>query len=138
MRNQDRASVRRRLDEQLAPLRTSGRLMARPPDGWVRSIRNAMGMTAAQLGKRLGVSQQRALVIEKSENSGRITLASLARAAEALDCRLVYAIVPRSPLEKLVEDRAAMLARKQDVAEFDERAVRRLVMHAGSKLWDES
>jgi len=138
MRTQSRASARRQLDKQLEPMRRSGRLMARPPAGWVRAIRNAIGMTAAQLGNRLGVSQQRALVIEKSELVGSVTLASLARAAEALDCRLVYAIVPRVSLEKLVEDRAARLARGRSGAEIDERLVRHLVAHSGSKLWNDA
>jgi predicted DNA-binding mobile mystery protein A len=112
-------------------------------------------MTAAQLGKRLGVTQQRALAIEKAESSGSITLESLVRAANALDCRLIYAVVPRASLESLVEDRAAMLARKrltsachtmaleaQNVSGPDEAAqfeklVRHLVDHSGSKLWEE-
>lgn len=112
-------------------------------------------MTATQLGRRLGVSQQRALAIEKAEASGSITLASLERAAHALDCRLFYALVPRKPLESLVEDRALLLAKRrltstrhtmaleaQSVEEADEAAqlehlTRDLIAQAGSKLWDE-
>lgn len=93
-------------------------------------------MTAAQLAKRLGVSQQRALVIEQAETSGSITLASLARAADALDCELIYAVVPRTSLERLVEDRAARLARDRGIAKVDEKLLRHLVALSGSRLWE--
>jgi len=70
-------------------------------------------MTTAQLAKRLDVSQPRVLGIEKAEVLGSIKLESLERAARALDCRLVYALVPRVPLESMVEDRAHELAKKR-------------------------
>jgi len=137
MQNQDRLSARRRLDQRFEPLRSSRHLLAPPPVGWIRVIRDAIGMTAAQLGKRLGVSQQRALVIEQAEISGGITLSSLARAADALDCELLYAIVPRTPLVRLVEDRAAGLARSPGTGEVDEELLRHLVAHSGSRLWEQ-
>lgn len=137
MRNQDRVSARRRLDQRFEPLRSSRNLLAPPPVGWIRVIRDAIGMTASQLGKRLGVSQQRALAIEQAEISGGITHSSLARAADALDCELVYAIVPRASLERLVEDRAAGLARSMGITEVDEKLLRHLVAHSGSKLWEQ-
>jgi predicted DNA-binding mobile mystery protein A len=87
--------------------------MGRPPRGWIRAIREALGMTSAQLGKRLGVSQPTALAYEKGEMSKSITLDSLERAAHALDCRLVYALVSRKPLQVLAEERARALARKR-------------------------
>jgi predicted DNA-binding mobile mystery protein A len=136
MRNQDRLSARRRLDQRFEPLRNSRNLLTPPPVGWIRVIRDAIGMTAAQLAKRLGVSQQRALVIEQAETSGSITLASLARAADALDCELIYAVVPRTSLERLVEDRAAKLARDRGIAKVDEKLLRHLVALSGSRLWE--
>lgn len=146
MRNRDRASARQQLDMRLNSLQSSQPLLSPPAAGWIRALRDALGMTAAQLGKRLGVSQQRALAIENGEASGSITLASLVRAANALDCRLIYAVVPRSTLESLVEERAVMLARKRltpipdgkahEAAQF-EQLVRHFVEHSGSKLWDE-
>jgi len=112
-------------------------------------------MTTAQLAKRLGVSQPTALGFEKAETSGSITLESLERTATALDCRLVYALVPRKPLEVLVQDRARELARKrlrsishsmalenQRVEEGDgrehlERSVETLLDRPGSALWED-
>ena len=61
----------------------------------------------------MGVSQAAVAQFEKSEVEGTITLKSLRSAAEALDCALVYALVPRKPLEELLRDRAAVLADEQ-------------------------
>jgi predicted DNA-binding mobile mystery protein A len=82
----------------------------RPSPGWIQTIRTALGMTTRQLAGRLGVSQSTLTALEKSEAEDRITLQSLRRAAEALDCELQYVLVPRSSLKRRVEDRA------QDVA----------------------
>lgn len=154
MRAEERAAARRQLDKRLNSLRNSESL-TRPSRGWIKAIREALGMTTAQLAKRIGVSQPRAVAIEKGEADGSITLDSLERAAHALDCRLIYALVPRSPLEELVRARAQRLALKrlestrhsmsleaQDVEESDEqeqlkRMIARLIDKAGSELWEE-
>ena len=154
MRPQDRATARRQLDKRLSLLQNA-EMFARPPQGWLKAIREALGMTTAQLGQRLGVSQPRAVNIEKGEAKGSITLDSLEKAAHALDCRLVYAIVPRTPLETLVEERASLLAKKrlkstahsmaleaQGVSAADEseqlkKLTRQLIQQAGSKLWED-
>ncbi len=154
MRPSERASARRQLDKRLRPLRESDAL-TRPPRGWVKAIREALGMTSAQLAGRLGVSQPRAIAIERAEQSGAITLESLEKAARALDCRLVYALVPRKPLEQLAEDRARLIAKRilgrashsmaleaQEVETGDEkeqrdRLAQRLLDKPGSALWDD-
>lgn len=112
-------------------------------------------MTTAQLGKRMGVSQPRAVAVEKAETTGSITLDSLERAAQALDCRLVYTLVPRRPLDELVAERAKAHARKRldstghsmkleaqgvDTADEDEQLkslINKLLAQSGSKLWEE-
>src|ERR1700722_8381925 len=78
----------------------------RPPKGWLRAIRDALGMTTAQFARRLGVSQPRIIELEKSEVTGGVTLNTLQRAAEALGCRLVYALVPERALADTVRERA--------------------------------
>lgn len=105
------ATARRHLERRLSGLRDSK--YAVPPRGWIRAIRDALGMTAANLGKRMGVSQAAVAQFEKAEKDGSITLKSLRSAAEALDCTLVYALVPRRPLEDLIRDRAAAVADQQ-------------------------
>lgn len=100
------------LDVHLKPLRDMPPLI-RPGYGWIRPIREALGMTTGQFAKRLGVSQPRVAALEKAEADGVVTLKSLRQAAEALDCNFVYALVPKKPLEQVVKDRARDLAERQ-------------------------
>ena len=152
MRYKDRATARRQLDKRLNPLRDSNSL-TRPPRGWIKAIREALGMTTAQLAQRIGVSQPRVVAIEKAEINASITLDSLERAARAMDCRVVYALVPIKPLDDLVKERARIVAKKrlqsaqhsmaleaQSVEKSDEEEqlkhlIERLIKKAGSELW---
>jgi predicted DNA-binding mobile mystery protein A len=102
----------RHLDQRFADLRALAN-SPRPSKGWLRAIRNALGMTSAQLARRLGVSQPRIVELEQSEVSGKVTLNTLQRAAEALGCRLVYVLVPEKPLAETVRERAELLAERQ-------------------------
>lgn len=77
-----------------------------PRGGWIRTVREALGMTAVQLATRLRVTQQAVAEFEKSEAAGKITLESLNKLANALGCKLVYAIVPDKPLAEIRHDRA--------------------------------
>src|SRR5229473_4252166 len=77
-----------------------------PVRGWIKAIRESLGMTTAQLAKRLGVKQPSVVALEQSEAKGTIELATLRRVAEALDCTLVYAFVPNQPLETTLRDQA--------------------------------
>src|SRR4051812_40421450 len=99
----------RHLDKRFAALRPLA-TAPRPPKGWLRAIRDALGMTTAQLARRLGVSQPRIVELEQSEVGGTVTLNTLQRAAEALGCRLVYVLVPERPLAEVVQERARRLA----------------------------
>jgi predicted DNA-binding mobile mystery protein A len=153
MRSQARESSRKYLDKRLNLL-TNVDAFERPPRGWIKAIREALGMTTAQLAKRLGIAQPSAVGLEKAEASRAITLATLERAAHALDCTLVYALVPRKPLETIVQERASEKARARlrtishsmtledlRVREEDEheleRLVKKLLEGPGSALWDE-
>jgi len=100
------------LDVQLEPLRVMDPLI-RPDRGWIRAIREAIGMTTGQFAKRLGVSQPRIAALERAEANEVVTLKSLRQAAEALDCVLVYALVPKTSLEDLVKERARYVAEQQ-------------------------
>lgn len=102
--------ARRRLDEKLKELKTLEDVPS-PRNGWLRAIRDALGMSGTQFARRLGVSWQSMDDLEKSEAAGTIGLETLRRAAAALDCSLVYAVVPNSSLEAMVEERAHALAR---------------------------
>lgn len=85
----------------------------RPPGGWLRSVRKALGMTTSQLAERLSVSQSAISKYERSEREQAITLKTLRRVASALDCELVYAVVPRIPISERREKRAREVARRR-------------------------
>lgn len=103
------ARARRHLDQKLSPLRNL-KGFTRPSHGWVRAIRDAMGMTTRQFGARLGVAPSTVTALEQGEVKDSVSLRTLRQAAEALGCRLVYAIVPDRSLEDSIIDRAARLA----------------------------
>jgi predicted DNA-binding mobile mystery protein A len=80
-----------------------------PSKGWIRAIRDALGMTARQLSERLGVSQQSVARIEKEESSGSVTIKTMSRIADSLDCVFVYGFVPRSSLTDTITRQAKEL-----------------------------
>jgi len=92
------------------------RRLTRPPRGWVRAIREALGMSTAALGARLGTTPGAVTRLEQSEAADRIQLDTLRRAADALGCDLVYLLVPRRPLNAVVRERARELAHRQVTA----------------------
>jgi predicted DNA-binding mobile mystery protein A len=83
-----------------------------PRGGWLKTIRNALGMTAKQLGSRTGVAQSAISEAEAAEVEGRITLKTLRKMAEGLECDVVYALVPRGRLETMVHNQANRAARR--------------------------
>lgn len=95
----------RDLDGLLRPLRDMEPL-GMPGTGWLRAVRTALGISAADLGRLLGMSRQAVADLERREVQGTVTMAGLRRAAEALDCRLMYAVVPRKSLKKMRKARA--------------------------------
>lgn len=146
--------ARKNIDKRLIILANYD-MLARPPRGWVRAIREALGMTAAQLARRLSIAQPSVVGLEQAEASKSITLETLERAARALDCTLVYALVPRQPLDALVQERAREVARErlrtishsmtledQRVRDEDQQAqleglAQKLIDGPGSALWNE-
>jgi len=102
----ERGVARAALDRRLAAWHDLGSSAARPRGGWVRAIRDALGMTAADLADRMGVDQSTVTRLEQSERQRTVQLDTLERAADALDCELLYALVPRNPLEETVRAQA--------------------------------
>jgi predicted DNA-binding mobile mystery protein A len=115
MKNAQRATkARRRLDRRFSDHNRLLENLAVPGKGWIRAIREALGMTAAQLGVRMGLAQQSSVAtLEASEAKGTIQLSSLQRAAEAMNCTLLYAFVPNGSLEAFVQERARQVAAAQ-------------------------
>jgi predicted DNA-binding mobile mystery protein A len=84
-----------------------------PQGGWLRTIRQVLGRTSRQQAARVGVGSASLLRSEQAEAEERISLGQLRKLAAALDCELVYAIVPRRPLQETVESRAEEKAREE-------------------------
>jgi predicted DNA-binding mobile mystery protein A len=106
------AQSRTHLDERLKELGPISRFTP-PAKGWIRAIREALGMTAEQLAGRLGIKQPTLHKLEQSEAKGTIEIATLRRMAAALDCTLVYAFVPKQSLEEAVRARARNFIRRR-------------------------
>ena len=101
--------IREQLDaslQRLSPLLD----VTAPQKGWIRAIRDALGMTAKQVANRLGVAQQAVARIEKEEVAGSVTIKTMRRIAECLDCVFVYGLVPRTSLEENVTRQAKKVA----------------------------
>lgn len=101
--------IREQVQEYLLGYKTLGE-KSRPHRGWVRSIREALGMSSRQLAERLGVKPPRITEMEKAEVQGRVSLKSLQKAAEAMDCVLVYALIPRTDMGASLRKQAEKVA----------------------------
>ena len=143
----------KQIEELVQPFR---RFPSVPPPrvGWVRAIREALGMSAQQLGARVRVARQTVENLERSEAQGKITLESLNKLAGAMGCRVVYALVPENPLAEIRRDRArevaeglvkssshSMSLEAQSVSEKErrrqsERMIETLLQGNPRKLWD--
>ena len=125
-----------------------------PKNGWIRTIREGLGMTQAQLAKRLRITRQALDGLERGEASGKITLERLRRLAEALQGRLVYVVVPDNSLAEIRRSRATKLAetqlkrvsrsmkleaqgvKKQEAKRQIDRLVDQILSENPRKLWD--
>ena len=103
-----KAMALKQLDKTLAGMRSA---LAVPPParGWLRAIRDALGMSGPQLARRMRMTKQGVADLEKKEVSGSLSLNTLRKAAAAMDCVLVYAVVPRDSLAAIVERQARRL-----------------------------
>ncbi len=86
--------------------------LVRPAKGWIFTIKNTLGISATYLAKKLSVNQSVVSRLEKSEIDNTITLKSLQSVAGALDCKLVYALVPNTSLENIIKTQAKKIARE--------------------------
>ncbi len=91
---------------------SSFRAVQRPAKGWVRAIREALGMSGKQYAQRLGVSPPRVTKLEQEELIGAVSIKTMRQAAEALDCVFVYALVPRTTLLEILTEQAEVMAKR--------------------------
>lgn len=148
------ALARKSLDRRLAALREADFTV--PPRGWLRAIREALGLSARQLAQRIGTVPSRISALEKAEVTGATTLKSLRAAAEAMNCTLVYALVPTGSLEEIVRDRAKQRAEtelrrlhhtmtlenqaltRDDLADERQRLIDEMLTGSLRQLWDDA
>jgi predicted DNA-binding mobile mystery protein A len=107
--------IREQLDKKLALLKDLA-VSGLPPQGWIKAIREALGLSASQLGKRTGIDQSRISRLENAEKNGDLKLSSLQKIAKALNMKFVYGFVPygtdgtEDTLEAMVRDQAKRIA----------------------------
>jgi predicted DNA-binding mobile mystery protein A len=73
-----------------------------PPEGWLRTVRNALGMSGAQLAEKMGVTRARIAQAEHAELSGSIMLKTMEAMAKAMGCRFIYAVIPEGRVEDII------------------------------------
>ena len=99
---------------------SAARDLSLPAEGWIATVRKALGMSGPQLGRRLGLTRARISQAEQAEPSGGITLKTMQSVAQAMGCRFVYAIVPA---EGCIEDVITVQARKRAKALVERAAI---------------
>lgn len=85
---------------------------AKPKEGWIRTVRKALGMSGVQLAKRLSLSKMRVSQAERDELLGGVSLKTMQSMAEAMNCKFVYAIIPKDKVETLIKRQAEVKARQ--------------------------
>lgn len=116
MKTSDRGfQARLSIDSKLDDMRLAAKSLQPPRSGWIKAIRQALGMSSTVLAKRLGVGVSSVSRLEQSEVDKTIKLETLQRVADQLGCDFVYALVPRQELEKTVNERAYRIASEHAV-----------------------
>jgi len=118
--------------------------------GWIRTLREALGMTSTQLARRMGMSQPRVIQMEKNEQNLKIS--TLEKAANAMGCKLLYVLVPQEPIERIIHERAhaaaerlfhkvnmnmALENQRVDSKEMIEDIAKELLDGSLSKIWED-
>jgi predicted DNA-binding mobile mystery protein A len=108
----DRLLIVKQLDQQFVTLKEHA-ISQVPKQGWLRTLRKALGLTIKQLAKRLQVDPSRIVKMETAEPTGKLTLRTLKTFAEALECHFVYGFIPKTSLENVIRNKAKALALQQ-------------------------
>lgn len=144
---------RKQIKQKLDWLYENQNALARPREGWIKTVRKVLGMTASQLAKKLGISESRIFELEKAEISDTTTLKTMRMAAEAMGCRFEYSFISQKPIDIFLEETATAVAtakmiyvshhmelEKQGLSEKEKKAqIENLIeelLKNPKKLWD--
>jgi predicted DNA-binding mobile mystery protein A len=105
----DKKLMREQLDKKLISLKSLVK-NGMPETGWIKPIREALGMSAKDLAEKVGIDQSRISRLENAEKMGNIKLSSMQKIAQGLGMEFVYGFVPNDTLESMVRDQAHKLA----------------------------
>ena len=93
----------RALDKKTSDLKSANNIVPRT-SGWIKTVREAIGMTVSQLAARLGVTQPRITKMESNEDN--LKLSTMKKAAKAMNCEFVYYFKPKTTFQNLVDEQA--------------------------------
>lgn len=100
-------------EEMINQAAQAAQAFVKPAGGWIVTFQEAIGIGASALAKRLGVSRNSVYSSIQNERAGTISLNQLAKMAEAMGGKLVYAIIPREgPIKEIVMAQARKKARR--------------------------
>lgn len=104
--------IARQLRERVNATREKLGELNTPSEGWLRTVRKALGMSGAQLARRMGMTRGAVARNEKAELEGGITLKTMKQMAVNMNCRFVYAVIPERDVEDIIEHQAREKAKK--------------------------
>ena len=93
----------RALDKKTSDLKSAKKIVPQS-SGWIKTVREVIGMTVSQLAARLGVTQPRITKMESNEDN--LKLSTMKKAAEAMNCEFVYYFKPKTTFQNLVDEQA--------------------------------
>ena len=151
----DRKVVREQLDKKLDSLKAFAS-SGMPEQGWIKTVREALGLSARQLGDKAGIDQSRVSRLENAEKDGSLKLSSLQKIAKGLNMRFVYGFMSEDTLEQVVRAQAKKIAlkrlkrlndtmrlEKQELSAEEQKKtledmVEKILIDQPKDLWDES
>jgi predicted DNA-binding mobile mystery protein A len=108
MKSETRSLLRKGLNDRLAVLKSASTAARRPAHGWLKAVRESVGARQESVANRIGIKRQSYAELETAESRGSISINSLSRAADALDCDLIYFLVPRERVAQNYDDLAQL------------------------------
>lgn len=103
-------TILKQIDRRIEAIRSS-KDKTHVREGWIKYMRQALGLTMQELAQRVGLPASNIAQAEKREVEGKITLDLLNRMAHAMDCEVVYSIVPKTDIHTFIRTKALEKAR---------------------------